>query len=136
MDCPYCGRQLLAVNAEICPACGKSLPAPASIPLPPPVTRPFHVNWILFFAVLLAPPLLTLLVVQGGRKAEGAAVAVALLVGGAAGLACGIMLGLGLGKTSANKVLLSVVFAGALSVACVGMSCCGCLAGGFHLDFR
>jgi hypothetical protein len=93
-------------------------------------------NWWLFFAVLLAPPLVTLLAARGGRDAEGAAIGIGLLGGGLGGIVCGAMLGWYLGKTAAGRITLGVVLAGVLAVVCVGMSCFGCFAGGFKLDFR
>jgi hypothetical protein len=135
MRCHNCGNELPLDDAVVCPVCGKALPqqgAGASELAPGPA----RVNWLLFFAVLLTPPLLTALIVQGGRQTEGLAVCSALLGGTLGGVAGGIMLGRRFGSTSQTRIGLGIVLAGVLSVVCIGLSCFGCLAGGFHLDFR
>jgi CDP-diglyceride synthetase len=94
------------------------------------------INWVVFLVVLLTPALLTILVVLSGGRDSGAAPAIAFLGGGIAGIICGAMLGRRLGRTTPLKIVLGLVFAMVLSVVCIGMSCFGCLASGFHLDFR
>src|SRR5262245_61257506 len=95
-----------------------------------------RINWVVFLVVLLTPALLTILVVLIGGRDSGAAPAIAFLGGGIAGIICGAMLGRCLGRTTPLKIVLGVVFAVVFSVVCMGMSCFGCLASVFHLDFR
>jgi hypothetical protein len=123
-------------QAGPCPACGKTVSRQEmdSSQSPPPV--PVRTNWFLFFAVLLAPTLLTILCVKAGRATHDLSVGTTLLGGPAAGIICGIMLGRRLGNRAESKVVLSLVFAAALSVCCVGMSFFGCLTSGYALDLR
>lgn len=94
-------------------------------------------NWVVFFAVLLAPPVLTSLVVLcGGTHGKDSGVGMALVGGTAGGIICGGLLSRRIGKTAPAKFILGVVFAAALSVLCIGMSCFGCLASGYRLDLR
>jgi hypothetical protein len=95
-----------------------------------------RINWLLFFAVLLAPTLLTIVVVKTGKRSADAAVGVALLGGVASGITCGILLGRRVGKSAEARVGLSIVFALILCVVCIGINCFGCLAGGYKLDLR
>src|SRR5262249_52156546 len=98
MNCPYCQSVLPDGQAGVCPSCGRELKAPPPIGVAPALA-PVRINWLLFFAVLLAPPLLSLVVARGGRDTEGLAIGTALLGGGVAGLICGVWLGRCLGRT-------------------------------------
>jgi hypothetical protein len=93
------------------------------------------VRWLLFSLALLAPPFLTILVAFLDNKG-GAAPAIATLGGGVGGIVCGVMLGRRFGSTPQSKIGLSVLFALVMAVVVISMSCCGCLASGFKLDFR
>lgn len=103
-------------------------------PLAHPAPR--KINWLLFLLALLAPPLLTVLAAMGSARNSGLPVATGLLAGGLGGIISGAMLGWRVGSTTPIRVALGIVFAGVLSVVCIGMSCFGCMAGGFKMDFR
>ena len=135
MNCPHCSNPLPSEGAIVCPSCGQALTASRDDSAKN-ASPPVRLNWLVFFAVLLAPPLLTILAVQVGSNSNGLAVAIALLGGGLGGIISGAMLGRRLGKTTGTRMVLGLVFALALSVTCIGMSCFGCLAGGFKMDFR
>lgn len=135
MNCPSCQRPLPDGQSAACPSCGKPLlNAPGAVVSP--ALPPAQLNWLIFFAVLFAPPLLALLAARGGRPAEGMAAGIALVGGGLAGIACGVLLGRRLSRTAGMRIVLGLIFAAVLSVVCVGMSCVGCLAGGFRLNFQ
>lgn len=99
-------------------------------------TTPPRFNWLLFCGVMLAPPVLTSLTVLLGSKSGDASVAVALFGGAISGIICGVMLGRRLGKTPGLRLLFGLVLALVMIVVCVGMSCFGCLASGFQLNFH
>jgi hypothetical protein len=93
-------------------------------------------QWPIFFAVLLAPAILTILLVSTGMRQGDAPANFVLIGGGAAGIICGAMLGLQLGKTPAAKLGIGILFAGVMAVVCIGLSCFGCLASGFQLNLH
>ena len=103
---------------------------------PPPIPTPARFNWLLLLAMLSAPAVLTVLTVLLGAKSGDPAPVAAFFGGSAAGIVCGIMLGLRLGKTTPAKIALSLLFALVMSVVCIGMSCGGCLVSGYQLDLR
>jgi hypothetical protein len=104
-------------------------------PNPPPLEpTPRRTNWLVFFSLLLAPAVLTLL--AASAKADGLAVACSLIGGGLAGIACGTMLARQLGRTQGNKILLGVVFAVLFGSLSFGLGFAGCMVGGFKMDFR
>ena len=105
------------------------IPTDPVAPAPPPK---FH--WFLFLAVIIVPTIITIIAVQLGLR--DLAPASAGLGGGASGLVGGILLGRRLGRTEAAQWGLGVLFVAVLSVACITMNCCGCLASGYKLDFR
>ena len=82
--------------------------AAATVPTVPPPPR---VNWLLFFALLLSPPLLTVLSVWCAGNKSGLSVAVALLGGAAGGIASGALLGRGLGSRTETRIVLGLVCA-------------------------
>jgi hypothetical protein len=92
-------------------------------------------RWWIFLIVLLSPALLTCLSVLFVSRKGDTPAAIAVLGGGAAGIACGAMLGRRFGKTAGTKIALGIIFAAILGVACIGMSCFGCLASGYQLNF-
>jgi len=92
----------------------------------------FH--WLVFFAQLFIPTIATIAVVQ--LPWPDAAPFIALFGGIGSGLIGGIMLGLWLGRSSATRLWLSMIFIVVLGVACIGMNCFGCLASGYSLNFH
>ncbi|HEU5072403.1 MAG TPA: hypothetical protein VFV96_18535 [Verrucomicrobiae bacterium] len=106
------------------------IPPPLPGEAPPMAVR--RINWFLFFAVLLAPPVLTLLTAMAGWQSFPVACP---FVGGAlAGLVCGIQLARRLGQTTNAVVLLSFAFFivfGALSFA---LCFTGCLLGNYNFN--
>jgi hypothetical protein len=93
-----------------------------------------RLNWLLFFVAALAPVALTILTVLLTPKENEAAAVVGLVGGGIAGIMCGAMLGRRVGKTPEQKLALGVVFSIVMGVACICMSCFGCLASGYPLN--
>src|SRR5690242_13965829 len=132
MNCPHCQKPLPQnYTASFCPHCGGAIeyphiPVPASPPLPP-----VKVNWFLFFAVLLAPPLLTLITAFVSREQRGQSVSpvIALFGGAIAGIVCGIMLARRVGRTGSARILLGFLFSGIFAVVCITLSLFGCLGG-------
>jgi uncharacterized membrane protein YfcA len=90
-------------------------------------------GWV-FFAVMFAPTLATILLVQTGLKDPPPVVA--LFGGGTAGIICGVLLGRRLGRTRERRLLLCFLFALMMGTVCIVMNCFGCLASGYKLDFR
>src|SRR5689334_17705579 len=114
MNCPHCQKPLPEnYSASFCPHCGGAVEYPQS-PVPvAPLLPPVKINWFLFFAVFLAPPLLTLLsaIVNKGHSNEGVSPPTAILGGAAAGITCGVLLALRLGRTKPTRVALGILFA-------------------------
>lgn len=108
---------------------------------PPPIEPPqapapiqHKVNWLIFFAALLAPPVLTLFAAMS--KSDGAAVACPLIGGGIVGIICGIMLARRVGRTQGSRVLLGFVFTAVFGFLSFALGFVGCMMGGFKMDFR
>jgi hypothetical protein len=137
MNCPHCQKPIPENNAvSVCPHCGGAAQypePPAFVPLPP-----VKINWFIFFLVLIGPPLLTLITAYLGKDHRGQSVPpfIGFFGGGAAGIACGVMLARRLGTTSSARVLLGILFAGIFAVVCIMLSVLGCGAGGYQVDFR
>jgi len=93
-------------------------------------------NWLVFFAVLFIPPILTVLALLLGAKQGGTAPVIAVFGGGLSGIICDTILGRRFGNTAATKIVLGLIFALVLGAACIGMGCFGCVAGGYQLDVR
>ncbi|HWD93217.1 MAG TPA: hypothetical protein VG938_12810 [Verrucomicrobiae bacterium] len=95
-------------------------------------------KWGIFFAVFLAPPLLTSIVAFVGQEEpnEQLSPLVAVFGGAVGGVVCGIMLALRLGKTSGARVLLGLLFSAVFAVVCITLSCFGCLAVGYRLSLH
>jgi len=108
-------------------------------PIPPPGPEPApptaRLNWIVFLALLLGPAALTSLAAFTDNKSE-AAPAFALIGGAVAGVGCGILLGRRLGRGTAARVMLSLVFSAICAIACITIAMFGCLASGYQLDMR
>jgi hypothetical protein len=100
-----------------------------------PPLMPVKISWLMFFGVLLAPPLLTLLVayVTRGQSNQPISPLIALFGGAAAGIGCGIMLALRLGKTLAARVVVGILFSVVFAVVCIMLSFGGCMIGGYEL---
>lgn len=94
------------------------------------------INWPIFFIVLCAPAVLTILAVRINRTGQDLAPFVACLGGVFSGIVCGAMLGRRIGSTTAIKIGLGFTFALMIIPVCIGMSCFGCLVSGFKLDLR
>ena len=107
-----------------------------SPPQPPPTLAPAKTNWPLFFGILLAPVVLTMFSVLVGAKTGNFAPVIAFFGGGISGIICGAMLARRLERAFATKIVLGIIFAFGIGVACIGMSCFGCLASGFNLNFH
>ena len=119
-------RQMNPESSEIPPQSDASQPA----------TLAASFNWLLFIAVMVSPVVLTSsLVLLGFTKGDLAPV-IGFFGGIVAGIICGIMLGIRMGKSPEIKILLSLIFVAVMVVACVGMSCFGCLASGYQLNFH
>jgi hypothetical protein len=107
---------------------------PSDTPEPtPPQPR---ISWLLLFACLLGPAILTSLVALADRSSKGPAPAVAVIAGLLGGIGCGIILGRRLGRTAGLQIVFGLILAGAGAVASITIATIGCLASGYHLDFR
>lgn len=149
--CRHCEKDLPEnYNGRYCPNCGAVLPevlipvtGVMNVPKPTPSVAEeppsrYKINWWIFFAALLAPPLLTLLVafLGSGNSNEQVSPMIAFFGGAAGGIASGIMLALRLGRTTGTRILLGILFSAGFAIVCVTLSCFGCLAGGYRLDLR
>ena len=99
------------------------------------MNEPSKINWLVFFAALFVPTLLTIATILLGANHGDAAPTVAGLGGIASGIVGGAMLGRRIGRTSAMKIALGILFTLVLGAACIGMNCFGCLASGYQLNF-
>ncbi|NOS70924.1 MAG: hypothetical protein HOP33_13460 [Verrucomicrobia bacterium] len=128
VTCPGCGQEVEFVSTPDglnCPQCGSP---------PPAAESSTKINWLVFFAVLLAPTVVALLGAMG--KIEPLAVGSPLVGGGLAGIVCGIMLGRRVGRTSAARVLLGILFIGVFGCVSFILSFFGCLLGGFQMNMH
>jgi hypothetical protein len=105
--------------------------SPNTESVPPPLHK---INWLVFFILLLAPAVLTLL--AASAKLDGLAVGCPLVGGGMAGIACGTMVARRVGRTPGSKMFLGIVFAVLLGLLSFGLGFAGCMLGGFKMDFR
>lgn len=110
--------------------------SPPTTPPPEPAPQLPHakINWLIFFAAMFVPTIITIISVQ--TKRQDSPPIVALVGGGVSGIICGAMLGRRFGRTRELKIVLGIVFAFVMGAACIGMNCFGCLASGFKLDLR
>ena len=78
----------------------------------PPVT-PVRIRWPVFFGVLLAPALLTLLssFLGRGHDNEPVSAIIAFFGGIAAGVTCGAMLAMRVARTNSGRVGFGLLFA-------------------------
>jgi hypothetical protein len=136
MNCPHCQKELPLNNeTAFCPFCGLTLSTVAADP-PQPQPPASKIKPLVFLIGLLAPAILTILAVSLGAKEGNTAPTIAMLCGTVGGIVCGIILGWQVEKSTPTRIVLSIVFSAIMSVVCIGMSCFGCLASGFHLDIR
>ena len=127
--------------AGICPHCGHDLPS--TNPAPPGEPPPLKIKWLWFWIALIAPPVLTALSALLARQAapehasnESLSPAVALIGGGLGGIVCGIVIGTRLGKTTAARVGLSLLFSGIMVVVSIMLCFFGCTLGGYQMDLK
>jgi hypothetical protein len=137
--CPACKLETTFVptdKGKVCPHCGATFDVGAGTLLPAPPAPPAQAatTWLVLLAVLLMPPLLTLLVALS--RNEQASVWAAVIGSGVAALFCAIWLAarlnLQLGLRIGIGILLAPVFYG----ACFALSFAGCALGtpgGFKL---
>ena len=92
----------------------------------PPV--PGRFNAVLFFTILLAPGLLTLLSAQ--TKAESFTQFFPLIGGGIAGIFCGVVLAFRSASSIAGRIICSILFIPLLALVSLGMGVLGCSLGG------
>jgi len=98
--------------------------------------RPAGLFWILLLACLLGPAILTSLAALADRSSRGPAPGIAVLGGLVGGIGFGILLGRRLGRTPGWRIVLGLILAATGVVACITIATIGCLASGYHLDFR
>ena len=95
------------------------------------------INWLFFFAVLLAPAVVTAFAAAGSSDGNGVAAILAVaspLVGGLiAGFICGMYLAQGIGRTSAERLRLSFLFVGVFGCVSFILSFFACRWGGFPI---
>jgi hypothetical protein len=114
-----------------------------NVPKPtPPIAeqapKPFKIKWWIFFAALLAPPLLTLMAayLNKGQANEGVSPVIGIVGGAAGGIICGVLLALRMQKTIAARVVLAVLLSAVLGIVCIMLSFFGCMVGGYVLKFE
>jgi hypothetical protein len=139
MNCPHCQKALPEnYTASYCPHCGAAVkPAepvlvrPSPLPLPPRRLR-----LPIFFGIMLAPPLLTMLIAFLGKGHENEQVSpvIGFFGGAAAGIACGVMLALRTSHSIAGRVILGILLSIVFVVVCIMLSFFGCMAVGYHLN--
>ena len=104
-------------------------------PATPPSPEARKMNWLLFLIVLLAPAIASCLAGAVDSRNGNVAPVIALFGGSIAGIICGAMLGRRLGKATDTRLWLGILFALIMAVVCIGMSCFGCMAGGYQMRF-
>ena len=110
-------------------------PTPPDPNQSPTLAAPQHrLNWLVFFAALLAPAAITFFSALSGNK--DAPVVWAFVGSGLGGIVCGVLLGRRFGKTTVAQVLLGILFTFIFAFVCFVMSFFGCMAGGFKVDMR
>ena len=125
MNCPHCQQEIPAnYSVEWCPWCGKDLVVQESESSKPPVW-PVRTNWFVFFAVFLAPPVLTMIAVTVGN---GELILVTALYGSPmAGLVCGLLVARRLFPTTGLRVLFTLAFTAAFGFVIFWLSFAGCV---------
>jgi hypothetical protein len=140
MNCPYCQKVLPEkYSATYCPYCGEAIAIEEKVPkINNPSVATIRIRWPIFFGVLLAPALVTLLTSFLGRDQanEPMSAFIAFFGGIAAGIACGVMLAFRVGKTVSNRIGLGILFSCVFAVICITLNFFGCMAGGYQLRFN
>jgi len=137
MNCPHCQKELPENHsAEGCPFCGQNAP-PQKIDSVDPgekLLAPVKFRVVVFFLVLLGPPVLTMIsALLIHAQNQSGSVVIGFFGGGATGIACGIMLGLRLGRTLPARVALCLLFAAVMTFVCIMLCFIGCSLGGYQI---
>jgi len=138
MNCPHCQKELPEnYGARWCPFCGKDLPASATyaVEAPPSASlKPVKINWLIFISALLIPPMLTMLsALLTGSRNDPVSPVVGLCGGVAAGIYCGVVLGLRFGETSLGRIVCGVLLSMPMVIVCVMLCFFGCTIGGYQI---
>jgi hypothetical protein len=139
MNCPHCEKKLPEnCSASYCLHCGGELQQPEPIPaatMDRSPLPPIKINWLIFFAVLFAAPLLTMLTafLSKGQTNESISPAIGFFGGAVAGIACGVMLGLRLGNSVGLRVVSCILFVFIMAAVCIMLSFFGCMVVGYQL---
>jgi len=166
MNCPHCHQELPGdYLGGKCPQCGALLandperrsptglggsqdvsrsetgaprqPAPCDLELKTQRQPGGKFPTLIFFLLLLGPPVLTLLAAAlGGDNDRSAPIAIGLCGGGAGGIACGLLLGRRVGQTLTTKIMLGLVMAAVMAPVCIFLCFIGCSMGGWQLNLR
>lgn len=139
MNCPHCQKALPEkYNATYCPFCGMGITVEEKDSgITHPLLPPVRIHLGIFFGVLFAPALLTLLTsfLTKGHANESMSPTIAIFGGVLAGIACGVMLSLHIGKTAPARLGFALLFSSLFAFFCVALSFFGCVAGGYRFDF-
>lgn len=126
--CAGCGREVEFVataDGLNCPNCG----APFS-----DLSRRPRLPWVIFFLVLFAPALCSLLGVR--LKSDGLAVGSVVFGSIVSGIICGTLLGRRLGRTTGSRFGLGIVFVCVFGAVSFVLGFFGCMVGGFNLNIH
>lgn len=117
MNCPACQKELPENHSgRWCPFCSRKLPA--------------RMRQGVFFAVLLTPAVITMLVAMlAPRERDDVPVGMGLIGGATAGIICGVMLGRRLGKTGTGRLLIGIFASLFMAVVAIALCCGGCAIG-------
>lgn len=136
MNCPHCQKVLPEkYNATYCPFCGMGIAAAEETAIKQPLLPPIRIRWGVFFGVFLAPALATLvssLLTRGGHANQFISPYIAFFGGAAAGISCGVMLAMYIGKTVAARLGFGLLFSCFFVVVCITLNFFGCLVGGYQ----
>lgn len=135
MNCPHCQKELPEnYDAAYCLYCGRSYSPEGNQTLQ--TLPPVKLNAKAFFLLLFIPPILTLISAWIAHvQNEPYSKIIGFFGGGAAGITCGIMLGLRIGKTLPARIGLAVFFSAVMAIVCVALCCFGCNLGGYQMRF-
>ena len=101
---------------------------------PSPEATAGKMNWGIFFGVLLAPAVVSLLAATA--KVDGLAKACPFVGGSLAGIACGTILARHVGRTYVGRILLGIVFAVLLGSLSFYLGYVGCALGGYKMEIH